>query len=48
MVDASYSRYGISTTATITTATPGAGDITRVIDLKADPGVVGLMLGYKF
>jgi outer membrane protein len=47
-VDASYSRYGISTTATVTTATPGFGNITRTVDVKADPGVFGLTVGYRF
>jgi outer membrane protein len=47
-VDASYSRYGISTTATVTTATPGFGNITRTVDVRADPGVFGLTMGYRF
>jgi outer membrane protein len=47
-VDASYSRYGISTTATVTTATPGFGNITRTVDVKADPGIIGLTVGYRF
>jgi outer membrane protein len=47
-VDGSYSRYGISTTATVTTATPGFGNITRTVDVKADPGVIGLTVGYRF
>jgi outer membrane protein len=46
--DASYSRYGISTTATITTTTPGVGDIARSVEVKPNPGVLGLMVGYKF
>lgn len=48
VVDASYSRYGISTTATITTTTPVYGDIARSADVTADPGVFGLTLGYRF
>ena len=48
VIDASYSRYGISTTATVTTATPGVGEIVRTVDVRADPDVVGLMLGYRF
>lgn len=48
VLDATYSRYGISTTATITTATPGAGDIARTVDVRSDPDVVGLLLGYRF
>lgn len=48
VIDAAYSRYGISTTATITTATPGVGDIVRTIDVKPDPDVFGLLLGYRF
>lgn len=47
-VDVAYSRYGIRTTATITTATPGVGDIVRTIDVRSDPDVVGLLLGYRF
>lgn len=48
VVDAAYSRYGIRTTATITTATPGFGDIARTIDVRSDPDVIGLLLGYRF
>ncbi|HEX2829607.1 MAG TPA: OmpW family outer membrane protein [Burkholderiales bacterium] len=47
-VDASYSRYQIRTTATVTTATPGFGNIIRTIDVKADPGIFGLTVGYRF
>lgn len=48
VLDAAYSRYGIRTTATITTATPGVGDIARTIDVRSDPDVLGLLLGYRF
>ena len=48
VIDAAYSRYGIRTTATITTATPGVGDIVRTVDVRSDPDVVGLLLGYRF
>ncbi len=48
VIDAAYSRYGIKTQATITTATPGFGDIARTVDVRSDPDVVGLMLGYRF
>ena len=48
VIDAAYSRYGIRTTATITTATPGFGDVVRTIDVRSDPDVIGLMLGYRF
>jgi outer membrane protein len=48
VLDAAYSRYGIRTTATIVTATSGFGEITRRINVRSDPGVMGLMLGYKF
>ncbi len=48
VIDAAYSRYGIKTTATITTATPGVGDIVRSVDVRSDPDVFGLMLGYRF
>jgi outer membrane protein len=48
VIDGAYCRYGIRTTATITTATPGVGDIARTLDLRSDPDVVALMLGYRF
>jgi outer membrane protein len=48
VIDAAYSRYGISTTATITTASPVVGGIVRTVDVRSDPDVVGLMLGYRF
>jgi outer membrane protein len=48
VIDAAYCRYGIRTTATITTATPGAGDIVRTVDVRADPDVFALTLGYRF
>lgn len=47
-VDLAYARYGIRTRATITTATPGIGDVERTIDVRADPDVLSLMLGYRF
>lgn len=47
-VDLAYARYGIRTTATITTATPGLGDVVRTVDVKADPDVLSVMLGYRF
>lgn len=47
-VDLAYSRYGIRTTATITTTTPGLGDVARTVDVRADPDVLSLMLGYRF
>ena len=47
-VDASYSRYQIRTTATVTTLTPGVGNIARSVDVKADPGIFGLTVGYRF
>lgn len=48
VVDVAYSRYGISTTATITTPTPGMGAIVRTVDVESDPDVVSLTLGYRF
>lgn len=45
VIDAADSRYGISTTATISTVTPGDGEIVRTVDVKSDPDVVGLTLG---
>jgi outer membrane protein len=47
-VDVAYARYGIKTTATITTATPGLGDVVRTVNVKADPDVLSAMLGYRF
>lgn len=47
-IDLAYARYGIRTTATITTTTPGLGDVVRTVDVKADPDVLSLMLGYRF
>ena len=48
VIDAAFSRYDISTTATITTATPGFGNIVRTVDVRSDPDVIGLTLGYRF
>jgi outer membrane protein len=48
VIDGSYSRYAIRTTATITTATPGVGNIARTIGVKANPDVFGVTLGYRF
>ena len=48
VLDVGYARYWIKTTATLTTTTPGLGDIARTIDVKADPGVFGLAVGYRF
>jgi len=48
VIDMGYSRYSIETTATITTTTPGVGDIARTIKVKADPGAFGLLVGYRF
>ena len=47
-LDLAYARYGIQTTATITTATPGLGDVVRTLDVKADPDVFSAMLGVRF
>ncbi len=47
-LDFSYSRYWIKTTATITTATPGVGDVQRKIKVRADPDVLSLTVGYRF
>lgn len=48
VLDVGYSRYWIKTTATITTTTPGVGDIARTINVKVDPGAFGLLVGYRF
>lgn len=46
--DFAYSHYWIRTTATVSTATPGAGDVARTLDVGADPNVFSVMLGYRF
>jgi outer membrane protein len=48
VIDAAYSRYGIKTTASITTATPGFGDIVRTVDVRSDPDVLALIVGFRF
>lgn len=48
VIDLAYSRYWIKTTAILTTATPGVGDIARKIDIKVNPDAFSLMLGYRF
>lgn len=48
VLDVGYSRYWIETTATLTTTTPGVGDIARTINVKADPDAFGLAVGYRF
>lgn len=41
-------HYWIRGTAKITTQTPGIGPITRTIDQKLDPNLLGLAIGYRF
>jgi outer membrane protein len=48
LLDLAWARYGIETTASITTTTPGLGDVVRTVDVKADPDVFSLLLGYRF
>jgi outer membrane protein len=51
VVDLSYFRYWIKTTLTFTTVTPtGAGNVNlvRAGDIKVDPDVFGLVVGYRF
>lgn len=47
-LDLAYARYGIRSTATVSTTTPGLGEVVRTLDVKADPDVFSLMLGYRF
>lgn len=48
-LDLSYARYWIKTEASITTESPIlGGSYTRKIDVKADPDVFALMVGYRF
>lgn len=46
--DVSYSKYWIRSTATVTTATPGAGDIERSVKVRTSPDVVSFTVGYRF
>ncbi|MGF6411585.1 OmpW/AlkL family protein [Paraburkholderia sp. MM5482-R1] len=48
LVDFSYLHYWTRTTLTLTTATPGFGNITRTIGVKANPDLLGLVIGYRF
>jgi outer membrane protein len=43
-----YSTFRFKTTATIATPTPGIGDITRRIDVKDSPRILGVTVGYRF
>ncbi|MNG27622.1 OmpW family protein [compost metagenome] len=45
--DIGYSRYWIKNKATITTDTPGMGEIERTIKAQANPDAFGLLIGYK-
>lgn len=47
-VDFSYNHYWLKTRGTIKTVTPGLGEIERKIDIKAEPTIVALTLGYRF
>ncbi|MFT3720283.1 OmpW/AlkL family protein [Pseudorhodoferax sp.] len=47
-LDLSYSKYWIKTTATVTTATPGVGDIERKVKVRTSPDVLALTVGYRF
>lgn len=47
-IDLAYARYGVRTTATITTTTPGLGDVARTVEVRADPEVLSLLVGYRF
>lgn len=47
-INAEYSTFELNTTATIVTETPGVGPISRTVDLKDTPQVLGLTLGYRF
>lgn len=48
LIDVGYTRYWIKTTATITTATPGLGDVARTVNVKANPHAIGVAVGYRF
>lgn len=43
-----YGRFKLKTTATVSTQTPGIGEITRRVEIKDTPQIFGLTLGYKF
>lgn len=46
--DVSYLKYRIRSDATITTETPGAGEITRTIQLSTNPDILAVSMGYSF
>ncbi|HEX7913722.1 MAG TPA: OmpW family outer membrane protein [Paraburkholderia sp.] len=48
VVDFSYLHYWVRTTLTLTTATPGFGNVTRTIGVKINPDLLGLVVGYRF
>ena len=48
VLDLAYMRYWIKTTATIATDTPGVGVIERRIEVKGNPDVIALTVGYRF
>lgn len=47
-VEASYSHAWIRSEARIDTETPGLGTITRRIDIRSDPDVYCMKVGYRF
>lgn len=48
LLDLSYSKYWIRTTARATTVTPGLGNVEREIVMRARPAIVSLTVGYRF
>lgn len=47
-VNLEYSSFRMKTEATVVTQTPGFGPISRRVDIKDSPRIVGLTVGYKF
>lgn len=43
-----YSTFRMKTVATVITETPGMGAISRRVDIKDSPRILGLTVGYKF
>lgn len=48
IVNLEYSSFRIRSSATVATQTPGFGAISRVVDIKDEPRVLGLAIGYRF
>lgn len=47
-VNLEYSSFRLKSSATIDTQTPGFGNITRHVDFKDAPRILGITIGYRF